>query len=79
MGNWLAGMDEPSADTVAALIEALQDPSPLVRGHAAWALGRTGSPVARAALEGRAPIEEEPTASREIAAAIAGRSPRDRA
>ena len=79
MGNWLAGVDEPSANAVAALIEALHDPSPLVRGHAAWALGRTDSPAAGAALEERARIETEPTASREISTAIAGREPRDRA
>ena len=40
MGNWLAAVDEPPEAAVAALREALEDPEPLVRKHAAWALGR---------------------------------------
>ena len=40
MGNWLAGLDEdPPGEAVAALREALEDGSELVRHHAAWALG----------------------------------------
>ena len=38
--------------SVPALAGALADPEPLVRGHAAWALGRLGGTAARAALEG---------------------------
>jgi len=34
-----------------ALTAALDDPEPLVRGHAAWALGRLGGSAARAALQ----------------------------
>jgi epoxyqueuosine reductase len=37
--------------SVPALTGALSDPEPLVRGHAAWALGRLGGTNARAALE----------------------------
>jgi epoxyqueuosine reductase len=37
--------------SVPALAGALDDPEPLVRGHAAWALGRLGGVAARAALE----------------------------
>jgi len=37
--------------SVPALAAALDDPEPLVRGHAAWALGRLGGAAARAALE----------------------------
>ncbi|HEV3096208.1 MAG TPA: tRNA epoxyqueuosine(34) reductase QueG [Candidatus Dormibacteraeota bacterium] len=37
--------------SVPALAAALDDPEPLVRGHAAWALGRLGGSSARAALE----------------------------
>lgn len=44
LGNW------GSAEAVPALVQALEDPEPLVRGHAAWALGRIGSEVARCAL-----------------------------
>src|SRR2546421_2032753 len=38
-------------DSVAALSIALDDGEPLVRGHAAWALGRLGGTAARAHLE----------------------------
>jgi epoxyqueuosine reductase len=37
--------------SVPALAAALDDPEPLVREHAAWALGRLGGTAARAALE----------------------------
>ena len=37
--------------SVPALTGALSDPEPLVRGHAAWALGRLGGRAARRALE----------------------------
>jgi epoxyqueuosine reductase len=43
-GNW----GDPAA--VPALAGLLSDGEPLVRGHAAWALGRMGGPQARAAL-----------------------------
>jgi epoxyqueuosine reductase len=36
---------------VPALATALDDLEPLVRGHAAWALGRLGGGTARAQLE----------------------------
>jgi len=38
-------------DSVRALAMALTDAEPLVRGHAAWALGRVGGAAARAQLE----------------------------
>ena len=38
-------------DAVPPLVAALADPEPLVRGHAAWALGRLGGRTARQALE----------------------------
>jgi epoxyqueuosine reductase len=37
--------------SVPALIDALTDDEPLIRGHAAWALGRLGGGTAREALE----------------------------
>jgi len=40
MGNWLASVSEPPEEAVAALRDALEDESGLVREHAAWALGR---------------------------------------
>ena len=47
LGNWGA------PQTVPVLMAALDDPQPLVRGHAAWALGRVGSAKAVEALEAR--------------------------
>jgi epoxyqueuosine reductase len=53
------------SEAVAALEEALQDRSPLVRAHAAWALGHIGGRRARLVLEssrakeGAAPVLEE--------------------
>ncbi len=44
-GNW--GSDR----ALAALMSLLQDPEPLVRGHAAWALGRIGGRTARRGLD----------------------------
>jgi epoxyqueuosine reductase len=49
LGNGLDRADVPAL--AAALTE---DPSPLVRAHAAWALGRIGSARAAAALRGAA-------------------------
>ena len=60
---------------VAALEDALAtDPHPLVRGHAAWALGRIGSPRALASLAATLarPAETDPTVREEIAAALEG-------
>lgn len=38
IGNWLAAVDDPPKEAVAALREALEDENALVREHAAWAL-----------------------------------------
>jgi epoxyqueuosine reductase QueG len=38
IGNWLASVEEPPEEAVAALRGALEDGSELVREHAAWAL-----------------------------------------
>src|SRR5690606_12278584 len=48
LGNW------GSPEAVPALVEALHDEEPLVRGHAAWALGRTKTTTAVDALRIRA-------------------------
>lgn len=45
----LGNLGDPGKTPV--LIAALENPEPLVRVHAAWALGRLGGPKARAALE----------------------------
>lgn len=64
---------------VPALADALADASFLVRGHAAWALGRlaarlpaSGAAVA-GALRGRLEVEGDPTVIEEIEAALASR------
>jgi epoxyqueuosine reductase len=57
---------------VPALSRALGDPEALVRGHAAWALGRLGGPKARQALESARTREADPEARAEIEAALAG-------
>ncbi|HEX9989456.1 MAG TPA: tRNA epoxyqueuosine(34) reductase QueG [Chloroflexia bacterium] len=55
---------------VPALVRALNSDPALVRGHAAWALGRLGSEEARAALRGRRDIEEDEWVLEEIEAAL---------
>ncbi|HZN33388.1 MAG TPA: tRNA epoxyqueuosine(34) reductase QueG [Pirellulaceae bacterium] len=56
----------------AALIRALEDAEPLVRGAAAWALGRIGGEAARQALAERAALEPAGDVRREIEAALRG-------
>jgi epoxyqueuosine reductase len=56
---------------VPALIQALADPEPLVRGHAAWALGQLNTPAAREALAAALARELEPQVTEEIQAALA--------
>jgi epoxyqueuosine reductase len=71
LGNGLDRADVP------ALAGALrEDPSPMVRGHAAWALGRIGSPRALDALHGcscdpDASVREEVSAALEPIAPVA--------
>ena len=66
LGNW------GSPEAVPALVRALSDPEPLVRGHVAWALGRIGTGEARAALEVRAAVEPDTYVREEIEAADVG-------
>ncbi len=64
----LAMGNRPRPAQVAALAAALEAESdPLVRGHAAWALGRHG---ATAVLRDRLGRERDPSVRREIAAAL---------
>jgi len=58
-------------EAVPALIRALEDPEPLVRLHAAWALGRIGTAEARAALATALPRETDSYALEELKAALA--------
>jgi len=57
-------------DGVPALVGALGDVEPLVRGHAAWALGRLGGAPARRALERARGGEPDTDAAAEIEAAL---------
>jgi len=75
LGNWR------SAEAVPALLEALDDDEPLVRGHSAWALGRIASAdetlervtleIARALGE-RLAVEGDGRVREEIGLAIPG-------
>jgi epoxyqueuosine reductase len=56
---------------VGALVESLRnDPHPMVRGHAAWSLGRIGSPQAIAALQRERRAERNHDVKAEIGAAL---------
>ena len=56
---------------VPELIRALRDPEdPIVRGHAAWALGRIGGDAARAALQAAAGDEQDARVLEEIGEAL---------
>lgn len=57
---------------VPALAEALAEGEPVVRRHAAWALGRIGGEAARQALAAALETEEDESVRREIAAARTG-------
>ncbi|MBV9615979.1 MAG: HEAT repeat domain-containing protein [Ktedonobacteraceae bacterium] len=64
----LGNIGDPRA--VPALIGALHDDEPLIRGHAAWALGRIGSEEALAALQAAREMEEDEEVRREILSAL---------
>ncbi|MCJ7627521.1 MAG: HEAT repeat domain-containing protein [Longimicrobiales bacterium] len=73
LGNW------GSTEAVPVLVPALEDPEPLIRGHAAWALGRIlervgvpgdgGCEVADA-LRFRLGGEDDPWVKEELALAL---------
>jgi len=64
----LGNLGDPAA--IPALIGALGDAEPLVRGHAAWALGRIGGAEARAALEAALTSDAEPSVRAEVRQAL---------
>jgi epoxyqueuosine reductase len=75
LGNW------GSVQAVPVLAQAMEDDEPLIRGHAAWALGRilkrAGIPgdrgfVAAEALLGRLEVEEDEWVREEIRVALWG-------
>jgi len=69
LGNWGA------PEAAAGLIARIDDPSALVRGHVAWALGRVGTAEALAALQRRRSVEEEAWVRDEIDAALGAPAP----
>ena len=64
LGNW----GDPAA--VEPLTDALSDAEPLIRQHAAWALGRIGGSPAVAALSWRLSMETDPAVRKEIGLAF---------
>ncbi len=66
----LGNIGDPAG--VPALVRALNSESALVRGHAAWALGRIGGIVAEGALRARQKLEEDEWVLEEIVLAVGG-------
>ncbi len=62
--------DAPPYPAESVLGQALIDEDPIVRGHAAWALGRVGSQSARSALLAQAAIEADADVLLEISQAL---------
>ena len=58
------------AKAVPPLVEVLFSSEPIVRTHAAWALGRIGGSLALAALRRRRLSESEPSVCEEITVAL---------
>jgi epoxyqueuosine reductase len=64
--------NRPHEASLAALVQGLGDPEPLVRGACAWALGRCDRPAARASLRARLLVETDDEVRLEIRSALAG-------
>jgi epoxyqueuosine reductase len=59
-----------SVEDLPVLVAALSDVEPLVRAHAAWSLGRIGSPAAVTALRARLALEDDATVRVELSSAL---------
>jgi epoxyqueuosine reductase len=68
-GNW------GSRDAVPALINLLSDTAPLIRGHAAWALGTIGARRGLAAIDHALTTESDAAVRSEFAIALGTHSP----
>jgi epoxyqueuosine reductase len=64
LGNW------GSVEAVPVLSAALRDLEPLVRGHAAWALGRIGGEIATSALRDALTLECDAWVGEELMSAL---------
>ena len=64
----LGNSGDPQA--VPALIRALHDDEPLIRGHAAWALGRIRGEESKVALQEAMASEEDEETLKEIRCAL---------
>jgi epoxyqueuosine reductase len=64
----LGNQGDPEA--VPLLVSTLENPEPLVRVHAAWALGKIGGKQAKAALEKRRRLEEDEGVRKEIESSL---------
>lgn len=80
LGNWLEHADEVPDDAAPTLSRAVHDKEALVRGHAAWALGRflarsdidaSQAFVGNQALVDRLEVEEDPWVREELKVALA--------
>jgi epoxyqueuosine reductase len=69
MGNWLGATEDSDPAAVRLLERALSDSDPLVRGHAAWALGRSAGEDARELLSLAAASEADAWVVEELEAA----------
>ena len=70
LGNW-AGTDSVAAvDALAPLSRALNDDQPLVRAHAAWALGQFSDGAGAPALESRREVEDIDWVASEISGSL---------
>lgn len=76
LGNWLATENGESQDArlvgpaIRLLARAIDDAQPLVRSHAAWALGRARGEETRSILEGRLSAEQDESVRAEIIDAL---------
>jgi epoxyqueuosine reductase len=64
LGNW------GGREAVPALAAALEDEEPLIRGHAAWALGRVSLPESRRRLAQRLGVEQDPSVKEELRSSL---------
>jgi epoxyqueuosine reductase len=69
LGNWR------SPEAVPVLIAALSESDPLIRGHAAWALGRIGADEGTMALRAALESETDASARGEMESALAASDP----